>query len=183
MLQTFPACKASGSASNKKRRFKKHGKPVHIIGYIYSHIFFTLEHFSFKKLGAEFYHIDTTWADDNNKDGVLYSYFGLDEEDMSLTHTKDDLFDYPDALGVEYDYFRREGLYLEAYSFNKYNAIFSKNYSGGEFSVKFPSEVALRAAVKDIIENSKFYKLDGMSDAGVFSYVVDDIHCILTLYP
>ena len=135
------------------------------------------------ELGAEFYHIDTTWADDNNKDGVLYSYFGLDEEEMSLTHAKDDLFDYPIALGVEYDYFRREGLYLEAYSFNKYNAIFSKNYSGGEFSVKFPSEVVLRAAVKDIIENSKFYKLDGMADAGVFSYVVDDIHCILTLYP
>lgn len=135
------------------------------------------------ELGGEFYHIDTTWADDNDKDGVLYSYFGLDEEEMSLTHAKDDLFDYPVAQGVEYDYFRREGLYLEAYSFNKYNAIFSKNYSGGEFSVKFPSEVALRAAVKDIIENSKFYKLDGMADAGAFSYVIDDIHFILTLYP
>lgn len=93
------------------------------------------------------------------------------------------MFKYPEATASECNYYLREGLYLESYSFNKYNSLFSKHRDQGDFSVKFPNEVVLNAAVSDIIEKSKFYKLEGMENAGTFSYIVDDVHYILTLYP
>ena len=135
------------------------------------------------RLGGEFYYIDVTWADDNQSGNVIYSYFCLDGEEMSRTHTADDLFAYPTATANEYNYYLREGLYLESYSFNKYSSLFSEHRHEEDFSVKFPNEVVLNAAVREIIENSKFYKLEGMESAGTFSYVVDDVHHILTLYP
>lgn len=129
------------------------------------------------------YHIDTTWADDNEKGRTVYSYFCLDDKEMSLTHTVDGMFAYPAATGTEYNYYRYEGLYLDSYSFNKYNALFTERYSGGEFSVKFPNQVVLHAAVRDIIDNSRFYKLHQMDKAKNYSYSIDDVHCILTVYP
>lgn len=135
------------------------------------------------KLDGEYYYIDTTWADDNENGKIIYSYFCLNSEEMSRTHTADDLFKYPEATASECNYYLREGLYLESYSFNKYNLLFSKHRDQGDFSVKFPNEVVLNAAVSDIIEKSKFYKLEGMENAGTFSYIVDDVHYILTLYP
>ncbi len=134
-------------------------------------------------LGGEYYHLDTTWADDNENGKVLYSYFCLDDEEMSLTHRADDLFEYPAALGKEYNYYRREGLYFKQYSFNSYNSVFSSQSFEKGFSVKFSNDVVLRAAVTDIIENSKFYKLNGMKGASAFSYTIDEVHCILTIYP
>lgn len=135
------------------------------------------------RLGDEYYYIDVTWADDNRNEKISYAYFCLDREEMSRTHNFDDLFVYPDSDGTEYNYFLREGLYLESYSFNKYNELFSAHYVGKAFSVKFSDEVALNEAVRDIIDNSKFYKLDGISNAGTFSYFIDRVHYILTIYP
>ena len=135
------------------------------------------------KLGEEYYHIDTTWADDNQNGRILYTYFCLDDAEMSLTHKTDSEFVYPPANGVEYNYYNREGLYLDSYSFNSFNVLFAKHGLEGGFSVKFPSDVVLRAAVRDIVDNARFYKLDRMSASSSFSYVVDEEHCILTLYP
>lgn len=135
------------------------------------------------KLGGDYYYIDVTWADDNQNDNVVYTYFCLDGEEMSRTHITDELFTYPEATANEYNYFIREGLYLDTYSFNKYNTLFLSHRFEKVFSVKFPSQVVLNAAVSEIIENSKFYKLSGMESAGSFSYTVDEIHYILTLYP
>ncbi len=134
-------------------------------------------------LDGEYYHLDTTWSDDNENGNVLYSYFCLDDAEISLTHQKDTLFDYPLAAGKEYNYYRREGLYFDKYTFNSYNAVFSTRTNKTEFSVKFSSGIVLDAAVNDIIENSKFYKLDGMKGASTFTYTVDDVHSILTIYP
>jgi hypothetical protein len=102
---------------------------------------------------------------------------------MSRTHITDELFTYPEATANEYNYFIREGLYLDTYSFNKYNTLFLSHRFEKVFSVKFPNQVVLNAAVSEIIENSKFYKLSGMESAGSFSYTVDEIHYILTIYP
>lgn len=135
------------------------------------------------KLDGEYYHLDTTWADDDENGRVIYSYFCLDDEEISLTHKIDSLFVYPAATGTEYDYYNREGLYFAQYSFNSYSKAFLAHSFDKGFSVKFSNDVVLRVAVTDIIENSKFYKLSGMNSANTFSYTVDEVHCILTIYP
>ena len=135
------------------------------------------------RIGDEFYHFDVTWSDDNGSGSSRYSYFALDDEEMSLTHKVDTVFEYPYARGTEYNYFRYKGLYLDYYSFNKFNSLFAAHSFDVEFSVKFSNEVVLRAAVKDIIENAKFYKLSNIDNTNSFSYKVDEIHGILTLYP
>lgn len=134
-------------------------------------------------IGGEYYHIDPTWSDDNKNARIEYAYFCLDDAEMSLTHMVDEEFVYPAASGTEYNYYRREGLYLDSYSFNRFNSVFASHGLGDAFSVKFSNEVVLGAAVREIVENSKFYKLNGMENAKSFSYSVDDVHCILTLYP
>ena len=133
-------------------------------------------------LGGEYYHIDPTWSDDDEHGQIQYLYFGLTDEEIAYTHSPDSVFTYPTANGTEYNYYQREGLYLESYSFNNFSSLFSQHGIEDGFTVKFSSSVVLNAAVRDLIDNAKFYKLHQMGNVSTFSYSIDENLCILSLY-
>lgn len=64
--------------------------------------------------------MDPTWGDPvfeggNPGDGPAYEYFGLTTEELERTHTLDDVVPVPDCTSQDYNFYRRNGLYLEWY--------------------------------------------------------------------
>ena len=64
--------------------------------------------------------MDPTWGDPvfeggNPGDGPAYEYFGLTTEELARTHTLDDVVPVPDCTSRDYNFYRRNGLYLEWY--------------------------------------------------------------------
>ena len=64
--------------------------------------------------------MDPTWGDPvyeggNANDGPSYEYFAMTTEQLLRTHTPDDAVPVPDCTTEAYNYFRKNGLYLESY--------------------------------------------------------------------
>lgn len=133
------------------------------------------------KLDGEFYHIDLTWDDaDGDPCDILYSYFCVTDEEIFKTHTIDSDFNNMNAISTDYNYFIREGLYIEKYNFNAVNEMLKGRDIGDSFSFKCASSVVLKFAVENLIENSKFYDLEFVDESDSYQYIVDEEHYIIT---
>ncbi len=132
------------------------------------------------KLDGNFYHIDLTWDDaDGEPCEILYSYFCVTDEEIFKTHLLDSEFNYMTASANEYNYYIREGLYLDRYSFSAVNEMM-KNYDGDALlTFKCASYAVFKAAVEDLITEHRLYELEGMSELNSYSYATDEAQYIL----
>lgn len=92
-----------------------------------------LHAWNFLKLDGEYYYMDVTWDDYDLADCpelVSHAYFCATSEDMAVDHTtsreKGNQF-VPECTATDYDYYRREGLFLERYDYQAVKSIFDAN--------------------------------------------------------
>lgn len=133
------------------------------------------------KLDGEYYHVDLTWDDaDGEPCEILYSYFCVADDDIFKTHTIHPEFGDMHATSTEYNYFVREGLFLEFYKFSEINEM-AKRYEGDVlFTFKCADKYVFAEAVDKLIDEYRFYDLEGMADISSFSYAADEAQYILT---
>ena len=135
------------------------------------------------KLGGEYYHIDLTWDDpDGDPCDVLYSYFCVTNEDIYKTHTVDPEYEYIEATATEYNYYIREGLYLEFYNFSTIKNMFQSFEGDVLLTFKCANKYVFNEAVENLIDKQRIYELEGMSELQSYSYAIDNEHYILTFF-
>ncbi len=134
-------------------------------------------------LGENFYHIDLTWDDpDGDHSEVRYNYFCLTDEEISKTHKVDEGFNYPEATATEYNYFVKEEMLLDYYSFAAVTKL-AKKYNGeGVFAFKCYDAKVMADAVEELVQNNMIFKLAGFENVESFQYIADEDNNILSFY-
>ncbi|MBE6636224.1 MAG: hypothetical protein E7618_00290 [Ruminococcaceae bacterium] len=142
-------------------------------------------------LAESYYFFDLAWDDPGltNEDGsyryphgVVYTYFGLTTEGLSLTHTLSDQFQYPYCEATDYHYFRKEGLFLETFSLAGVDAVLTAQKGQDIAAVAFSTKQELERAVNALFDNSQYRELNAFADIKRFSYTVDYDHAVITFY-
>ena len=130
-------------------------------------------------LDGENYLIDLTWDDTEGE--TVYAYFGLTSAELMKTHTPDPMFRHPTCTATAYNYYRREGLLLEAYDFDAAYEIIGRQTHLGRGYIKFASEAALEDALENLIEDQHWVELPGFEGESTVSYLIDKSNLILYL--
>lgn len=134
-------------------------------------------------LGDGFYHLDLTWDDlDGDPAEVRYNYFCLTDEEISVTHTVDEGYFYPEATATEYNFFIKEELILDYYSFAAVTKLAKKYDGNGVFAFKCHDAKVMADAVAELVENNMIFKLEGFENVDSFQYIADEDSNILSFY-
>lgn len=134
-------------------------------------------------LGGNYYHVDLTWDDlDGDPAEIRYNYFGLTDEEISVTHTISDEHEYPEATAAEYNYFVKEGMVLDYYSFYAVTDLAEKYDGSGVFAFKCHDAKVMADAVGELVDNNMIFKLTGFENVDSFQYMADEDGNILAFY-
>lgn len=149
------------------------------------------------KIDGEYYYLDCTWDDPVSDDGKpvkIYSYFNINDETISSTHS-DFSYDFK-CTATAANYYIKTGRYFETYSRSdekKLAAIIAEELdSGGTFvEVRFGSEKAYNTAVDELIRKGRIYnvltetikKTDADISGKSLSYYNDSALLTLTVMP
>lgn len=134
------------------------------------------------KIDGDYYHIDLTWDDAGGEPcEIVYHYFCLSERDISKTHTLNRDFGTVAATSNKYNYYIKEGCYLQEYNFDKVNAIVAKAENKNEVSIRFADIIQLNKAQADLVEAGNVFKLEGLLPFETYRYVLNKDICVLTL--
>jgi len=132
----------------------------------------------------EGYYVDVTWDDpDYRHDEAIYSYFCIDDELITRTHTARNYFTYPECDSDKYNYFEVNGFILDEYDFKALCKILLEQKGKHILSVRFTNEEALKAAEKDLFEGKKLFSIPALSGANSVSYSVDESMYTIILLP
>jgi len=109
--------------------------------------------------------MDPTWGDPvyeggNANDGPSYEYFAMTTSQLLRTHTPDDAVPVPDCTTEDYNYFRKNGLYLESYDPRAVTAALERALTEGW--TKVPLQFAPEAydeAVSLLFDQGQIYDL------------------------
>lgn len=87
------------------------------------------------KIDGNWYHMDVTWDDPENKDGdyISYSYFNLSDEQILVDHTINDTYTLPVANSLDMNYFNYYNLCVgsvEELSKMLYNQVYDACLNG-----------------------------------------------------
>lgn len=148
-------------------------------------------------IDGKFYHLDCTWDDPVNEekeDLKLYSYFNLNDEMISATHSG-----FSNDFGcasTAANYHVKTGRYFEDYSRSHEGALaklIARDVDNGiwKIQLRFGSRDAYSKAVKDLLNNERVYSVlsraDDMTDKKIsyktISYYKNPEQNILTLIP
>lgn len=136
---------------------------------------------SLAMIGGEYYLFDVTW--DDSGEAVSYTYFAITTEEMEKTHLANPKFTYPTCTATTYNYYVKEGLLLEAYSFEEADRIISVQSSGGATaSLKFTDKAEYDKAIEELITDQKWTKLTAFQNVKKLSYVANEEKLILKFY-
>ena len=134
-------------------------------------------------LDENFYHIDLTWDDlDGDPAEVRYNYFCLTDEEITKTHKISSKLTYPEATASDYNYFVKEGMVIDYYSFARVKKLADKYEGEGIFAFKCHDKKVMSAAIEDLIENNMIFSIEIFGGAGSFQYMADEDNNILTFY-
>lgn len=135
------------------------------------------------ELGGSYYHVDLTWDDlDGNPAEMRYDYFCITDEEIAKTHTADEGLVYPEANASEYNYFVKEELLLDSYSFEAVDKLAEKYDGEGVFAFKCYDAKALEDAVEELIENNMIFEIAEFESVESFRYTADEASLILSFY-
>ena len=117
------------------------------------------------KLDGEYYYLDCTWDDPVSDDGKpvkIYSYFNINDETISATHS-DFSYDFECTATAE-NYYIKTDRHFETYSRSDEkklaSIIASELDSGGSFvEVRFGSEKAYNTAISELIKKGRIYNV------------------------
>jgi hypothetical protein len=132
-------------------------------------------------LDGEYYHVDVTWDDPDREDGMrLYSYFCVNDAMIEKTHTADPEYKAVKASADKYNYHVHESLYLTKYDYNSVKNIVNDNKFEKFISIRFADRKEKENAIKDLIDDYKFYDILGTINKDSYSYINNDDQNILT---
>ncbi|MBQ2904625.1 MAG: hypothetical protein IJE48_09535 [Clostridia bacterium] len=121
-------------------------------------------------IDGEFYYLDCTWDDPINKDKserTFYSYFNLNEEMISSTHS-DFSYDFG-CTATAANYYVKTGKFFEDYSRSdgdELARLIADDVDGGtwETQLRFGSRKAYDEAVDDLLGNERIYQILSKAD-------------------
>lgn len=115
------------------------------------------------KFSGDWYHLDCTWDDPIDESGDIsktYTYFNVDDESISVTHSN---FSYDFGCNAtEENYFVKTGAFFETYSRSdekKLAEIIVRETDRGNSTVyfRFADKETFDFAVEEMIENERMY--------------------------
>ncbi len=149
------------------------------------------------KIYGDYYYLDCTWNDPVTEDGedtVLYSYFNINDETISKTHS-DYLSDFG-CTATAANYYIKTGKYFADFSDNDIKTVaklVADELNGGKnvIEIRFASKAVYDKAVKSLINEGRVY--DVLSQAKkqtkvnislkAVTYYADESRYILTVVP
>ena len=151
------------------------------------------------KLEGEYYHLDTTWGDHSNtdkkknvSDRISYALFCVTDKYITALpdHIPEDELPLPKCTATKCNYFVRNGLYFEEFSFEAVRDIVCKRISASKLYVQlsfandgvFKDTFEALVTKKRIGEIIKYYNLSKtLRLKGSYSYVYDEQKRVITL--
>lgn len=106
------------------------------------------------ELDGEAYYVDVTWDDTQRYDGdgdAYYTYFLVTSAMLEQDHIPDEtLFEAPDCTATQYNYFHREGYYVETYSQSAVDQILADQKEKNILAVRFSDNQEMEQLVDDL---------------------------------
>lgn len=149
------------------------------------------------KIDGEFYYLDCTWDDPVNDEGEdlkLYTYFNINDEMISATHS-DFSYDFG-CTATAANYHVKTGRYFEEYSRTDEKLLaelIANDVENGiwEIQLRFGSKKVYSKAVSDLLDNERIYSVlsraDNMTKKKIsyktISYYKNPEQHMLTLVP
>lgn len=133
---------------------------------------------NYVKYDGEYYWIDVTWDDPvsysentTDTDEISHNYFFITTDELLLNHSIGDKYNLfvPECTATEYNYMRYFGNYMESYSFEEFDRIFSEK--NGNAAIKFADAQAYEDAVTDLINNNHIYSTKYYTENANSSYL------------
>lgn len=136
------------------------------------------------RINDKYYYVDTTWGDASYQavggtagypgekiPTINYDYLCVSTEQMSFTHTLDNVVDLPECSSMEDNYYVREGLYFTEWNREQIERIFKEEYEKGSayVTLKCESYDVYRQMQEALITNQEIFKYLNCPD-GVVSY-------------
>lgn len=127
------------------------------------------------ELDGDWYHFDVTW--DINKDlskFLPYTYFAVDEKDISFAHAPYFPELIPEANATKYNYYHYNDLIVKSYTDSELIRVGKKCYSltPGYFSFKFKNQKDFIAAVQEDALNQWILKVIQANKLSKWQYLV-----------
>lgn len=129
------------------------------------------------RLNGEYYYIDVTWDDHSDtkytffsSQEITYDYFCVDSKTILRDHTPDDTIPLPECTAKECNYYYKNGLLLDSYSYASICAIFKYYVSNGkyEISLKTTDKEAYDAIMRQLFDQNQIRNiLNDLSEAGL----------------
>ncbi len=111
------------------------------------------------KIEDEWYYADVTWDDSDSSNGGArlgkYEFFLITSEELLLTHIIDEDMNPPECNATEFNYYVKNGLFLEKYTQEAISEIFNSKLEGDALSIKFASKEECDKAFSDLFEEKK----------------------------
>ena len=131
-------------------------------------------------LDGEGYFVDVTWDDaDFDKETPLYNYAFITSGALSKTHRIDMPFQTPVCNAEKYNYFIKNGYYLEKYDRAAAARILASQKGNRGAYIQLGSKEALSQAKQELTNMAILKYIDGMEKAYRVSYNLD--HCTLSI--
>ena len=136
------------------------------------------------RINDKYYYVDTTWGDASYQavggtagypgekiPTINYDYLCVSTEQMSFTHTLDNVVDLPECSSMDDNYYVREGLYFTEWNREQIERIFKEEYEKGSayVTLKCESYDVYRQMQEALITNQEIFKYLNCPD-GVVSY-------------
>lgn len=116
---------------------------------------------NFVLLDGKYYYLDLTWDDpiSQGEGGTLvHHYFMITTKELKKTH-KIESENPPKCTSTKYDYYKRNGLYIESYNKNSFDMLLSQRLKDGEIELKFSSQAEAKKAKQELFENKEIWRL------------------------
>ena len=142
---------------------------------------------NYVKADGEYYWLDVTWDENATEQAEgfcpRYKFFMLDDERFMADRSKEDDVPFmPECSSMDDNYYVHNGLYLESYDFDTFNALLNEHAAEGGLDIMFSNRESYDAAISELMENGKIWLTDCMQGAAEASpYYADDDLLILTV--
>lgn len=115
-------------------------------------------------MDGEYYYVDTTWGNsrylnENSAEEkyVNYNYLGMTSEEISTSHQAETVYELPECIAVENNYYVHEGLYFDTWDPDAVGELYKQAWQGGKkkVSVKFSTQELYERAVQFFIRDEQ----------------------------
>lgn len=146
-------------------------------------------------IDGEYYWLDVTWDDPTGEDFFpRHDYFLMDDKHLLKNRTIDENLPFvPSCVSMKENYFVKNNLYFETYNFDELYKCISAHSDEKVVSIMIDSDEEYRKCCEDLIDNRKIGLLlmanstysseDNNYTLKYYSYSIDDINNIFTIYP